>query len=345
LHGGLICMVAVPESRRAGARRFSHYHVARPTPRHHWGAALAAALISVALHVALVSTLMWGSPGAQPRRPPLSGIGASASSAGQLPVETLVLINVPGLAQSAARPPEASPSRGTAPGDLPIRIVSPDADPAEERAAVIDVAAPTPAPLQDGVERGILFGRYVDQVAARIERAWRRPRTPIGPEPFRCRAQVTQDRRGNVLEIALQDCVGAPRWQLSLVQAIQSSSPLPAPPDPAVFSDTLTLSFHSMGYAPGSDESGFEPLLPTLLAAVASTAHSASTATYSDPSSPEPDTGSWPSAAPAIDDRQAGSGEPGRAPGAAPRAGDRAAAVLPPVNVTPFNEADRRTER
>jgi hypothetical protein len=43
------------------------------------------------------------------------------------------------------------------------------------------------------------------------------------------------------------------------VQAIQSAAPLPSPSTPAVFADTLTLSFQASGYVPGISEEGFEP--------------------------------------------------------------------------------------
>jgi hypothetical protein len=46
-----------------------------------------------------------------------------------------------------------------------------------------------------------------------------------------------------VQEIEIAQCNGDIRWQTSLVHAIQSASPLPAPPDPKVFSHTLTFEF------------------------------------------------------------------------------------------------------
>jgi TonB C terminal len=79
--------------------------------------------------------------------------------------------------------------------------------------------------------RAALFGRYLGQVTARISRAWLRPRTAIGSETFSCWVQVDQDLHGKVLEITLKSRNGSPSWQISLVHAIESSSPLPAPPD------------------------------------------------------------------------------------------------------------------
>lgn len=113
--------------------------------------------------------------------------------------------------------------------------------------------------MDDGAERAALFQRYTGQIQARIERAWMRPRTGFEAGLFNCRVQIVQDRHGNVVETTLQRCNGAPAWQGSLVQAIQTASPLPAPPDPEVFADALTLEFTSAQYQAGGDEEGFEP--------------------------------------------------------------------------------------
>jgi hypothetical protein len=45
---------------------------------------------------------------------------------------------------------------------------------------------------------------------------------------------------------------------VALVRAIQSASPLPAPPDPKVFSPNLTLDFRSQPFSPGMEADGFE---------------------------------------------------------------------------------------
>lgn len=107
--------------------------------------------------------------------------------------------------------------------------------------------------------RAVLFGRYLGQVTARISRAWLRPRTAIGSETFSCWVQVDQDSHGKVQEITLRSCNGTPRWQVSLVHAIESSSPLPAPPDPSVFTQSLTFEMSSQAFDPLSPVNGFEP--------------------------------------------------------------------------------------
>ncbi|MGB6449729.1 MAG: TonB C-terminal domain-containing protein [Steroidobacteraceae bacterium] len=104
-----------------------------------------------------------------------------------------------------------------------------------------------------------MAGRYVGQINARIDRAWMRPRTAIGAPIFACRVRIDQDRAGNVLDVTLERCNGDAHWQLSLVEAIESASPLPAPPDPGVFAPIVHMSFHATAYRSGAPEGEYEP--------------------------------------------------------------------------------------
>jgi hypothetical protein len=104
-----------------------------------------------------------------------------------------------------------------------------------------------------------MLGRYLNQINARIERAWVRPRDAIESDLFRCRAWITQEPNGDVKEVELDNCNGDSAWQVSLVRAIQSASPLPAPPDPKVYSRRLVLDFHSRPFSPDQATEGFEP--------------------------------------------------------------------------------------
>lgn len=177
----------------------------------------------------------------------------------QQPVMTVVFINE---ASATERVPTIDPadlaSRGVAPRDLPVLVLSPDNAPttqADPNSAV--TSAPTEA-IGDQAQHAMLFGRYLVQVQARIDRAWERPRTDIGAPRFSCRSRVTQDPQGNVTGVTLDHCNGSQRWRQSLVTAIRSASPLPAPPDPSVYADLLTLSFEADSYKPGGSEDGFE---------------------------------------------------------------------------------------
>jgi len=104
------------------------------------------------------------------------------------------------------------------------------------------------------VGRSALAGRYLGQIDARIERAWLKPRTAVNSGVFHCEVRVEQDPTGRVLEIEMQQCDADPYWQQSLARAIQSASPLPAPPDPSVFRRSLHLSFTGRAYSAHESE-------------------------------------------------------------------------------------------
>jgi membrane protein involved in colicin uptake len=110
----------------------------------------------------------------------------------------------------------------------------------------------------DDANAAAMLGRYMGQVTARIERAWIRPRTGVSGGEFQCRVRIEQDRLGTVKEVTLQRCNGDTRWQLSLVRAIESASPLPAPPDPGLFTRLVTLELSSAAFESGSSRDGFE---------------------------------------------------------------------------------------
>jgi hypothetical protein len=128
----------------------------------------------------------------------------------------------------------------------------------------IPVLASSPEPpgdsssASDATAASQLFGQYMGQIDARIERAWMRPRTPIGSTEFFCSARVTQDFRGNVLAVRLERCNGDSRWQRSLINAIQSASPLPSPADPRIFAQIIHLHFKSDAYSPRAEPAMYE---------------------------------------------------------------------------------------
>lgn len=104
-------------------------------------------------------------------------------------------------------------------------------------------------PDQDAelMARAKFAGIYESQVRARIERAWQLSKD-LPPEPnFSCLVRIHQQRDGRVREVALvlSKCNGSSAWQQSLVDAIQTASPLPAPPHPSVFVDEFSLVFSS----------------------------------------------------------------------------------------------------
>lgn len=139
------------------------------------------------------------------------------------------------------------------------------------RAISLTDVLPTPATLsaeafdwqsdgQSGL--GAMSGRYLGQIRARIERAWLRPRAAIGDPIFQCQVQVDQDNVGRILAITLVECNGSTPWRVSLVRAIEAASPLPAPPNPAVFVHHVLLTFRAAPYSAGASAALYAPQRP-----------------------------------------------------------------------------------
>jgi hypothetical protein len=96
-----------------------------------------------------------------------------------------------------------------------------------------------------------LYGKYMSHVAARIERAWMRPRSPIATGHFACRVRIAQDRDGNVQGVSFERCDADLVWRESLRNAILKSSPLSSPPEPWMFTNALKLGFTADQYERG----------------------------------------------------------------------------------------------
>ena len=178
--------------------------------------------------VAMVATFL-----EDPDEPPRSG-GSSAAVAPRQPSSSITLARI-----TALRLPEPGAIRfsdSDVGGDSIVRGL-----------------------IESDPHRTAMLGRYMGQINARIERAWIRPRTSVESGQFTCRAKITQAKNGAVQEIELQDCNGDGRWQASLAHAVESASPLPAPPDPDVFSRVVILDFTALPFSPSGDSTGFEP--------------------------------------------------------------------------------------
>ena len=219
----------------------------------------AGALTSLALHVLLMTPVLIGLGTSTERRP------IDSSEMGRL------VDDDPSSSMTVTFIDEADPGADAQAGEMSARLA------ASPPLNSVPLPAPAPnfnLPVDDDVDTGhdkpigsgqpdpgrqLLFGRYIGQITARIERAWMRPRTPIENPFFACRVHITQDRKGVVQEIELVRCNGNARWQTSLVQAIQTASPLPAPPDADVFTERLTLDLQSAAFVPGGSAEGFEP--------------------------------------------------------------------------------------
>jgi hypothetical protein len=138
-------------------------------------------------------------------------------------------------------------------------------------APAIVAIEPVDSPTDDeSYMRQQQYGIYTGQIIARVERAWVRPRTKVSNSDglqksteFSCRAKILQSELGAVLEVDLLNCNGSTEWQQSLVRAIFSASPLPAPPSPTVFSDALTLTFSAHEFQIDDADDGYALLTST----------------------------------------------------------------------------------
>lgn len=216
---------------------------------------------SLALHLLLVAPAFWASAASVQHPQDEGGGSINRPTPDDVAILVTFLDDPPMMAGSA---PHATPSIMPSPRTLllPVSMADIPLPPVVDLSNnVIDEnASPVAAAGETAPGRALMFGRYVGQITARIERAWIRPRTPL-PSPaerFECRARIEQDKGGAVRLVELEQCTVATRWQLSLMQAIQSASPIPAPPDPSVFSRTLRIQFTAEPFSPNASTEGFE---------------------------------------------------------------------------------------
>ena len=86
-----------------------------------------------------------------------------------------------------------------------------------------------------------LMDQYVAQITARIERAWIRP--PSARPGLECEVRVTQVPGGAVIAATVTRCNGDAAVRESIEAAVYRASPLPLPPDPALFERNLLVTF------------------------------------------------------------------------------------------------------
>jgi colicin import membrane protein len=174
--------------------------------------------------------------------------------------------------EPAAAPPEA-PRRAEAPAPSPVRAKPTPADPAPVKPAPVPSAAAKPAPakpapavvpavpdaaareadereLQAALDEEARITALRTSAAAaqwgaairgRVQRAWIRPDT--ARSGIDCTVAVTQAPGGTVLSVEVRACNGDDAVRQSIEDAVRRASPLPAPPDPALFEREIILRF------------------------------------------------------------------------------------------------------
>jgi hypothetical protein len=227
---------------------------------------------TVLLHGLVAQTVVLGTSTRKVLVPTTQGLASTANAAGVESEMTLIVVQPvePTTKDSVF---EEFVSRGSLLKDMPIALISSDvttAAPSLQKEQLTDNAdSESPVNSGDPAGQARLFGIYSGQIQARIDRVWRRPRTPVNEnraqrqgaldeQAFQCQVRIIQDNQGNVQEILLPQCNGSAAWQRSLVIAIQEASPLPAPPNSAVFTNALTMIFTGFEYRPNSRADDYE---------------------------------------------------------------------------------------
>lgn len=86
-----------------------------------------------------------------------------------------------------------------------------------------------------------LGAQWAQAIQARVQRAWIRP--PSAKAGLDCLVIVTQVPGGTVVRAEVRSCNGDEAVKQSIEAAVFRASPLPPPPDPALFERTLELRF------------------------------------------------------------------------------------------------------
>jgi colicin import membrane protein len=93
----------------------------------------------------------------------------------------------------------------------------------------------------DALESGPAEQEYKNSIIARITRAWVRP---ASAQPgVTCSVSLTQIPGGEVTHVTVQGCNGDEAVRQSVQTAVYKASPLPTPPDPALFDPNITVTF------------------------------------------------------------------------------------------------------
>ena len=229
-----------------------------------WSSRTIGIAATVLFHLLVSAPLILGAA-AHKKRPSPDGIGSTPWASQGEQSESMILLDLSAMSASAdlelpqSKPAESAISTAETLVLLADTVKPPDDLKFEDDTAKDDESSEAAG---DPAGQAALFGKYMGQVGARIERAWMRPRTAIDNGHFDCRARVMQDRQGNVLSISLEDCGSNEPWRKSLTSAILRASPLSAPPEPWLFSAALTLNFSGEQYLAGTTpEYEYEPLM------------------------------------------------------------------------------------
>ncbi len=202
------------------------------------GACIAAAVVSVVLHVAVLAFLAGHTVQVERIEPSLT------------PVDQTPLIATAFLFDDVAR---------TQAGSRSLWV-----EPALEPAGSIDIAAPPSPPefeavaadsfeegrqvesLADVQEIKRLQGIYVKQISDRVARVLEMSGNQRLEPETACVVHVIQNESGDVVDVDTDECEREPHAQQRLASAIWAASPLPMPPQGLAMGSYLTLDASSL---------------------------------------------------------------------------------------------------
>lgn len=111
----------------------------------------------------------------------------------------------------------------------------------ERRDAEADLKRSLAAEQAAAARAGPALADWQAMIAAKITRAWLRP--PTARSGIECMLYVTQVPGGEVTQVRIGECNGDQAVRQSIEAAVYRASPLPPPPDPALFDRNLKIDF------------------------------------------------------------------------------------------------------
>jgi colicin import membrane protein len=134
---------------------------------------------------------------------------------------------------TAAKPLPAKPAAAVAPA-------VPDAAAREAAERELQAALDEEARIT-ALRTSAAAAQWGAAIRGRVQRAWIRPDT--ARSGIDCTVAVTQAPGGTVLSVEVRACNGDDAVRQSIEDAVRRASPLPAPPDPALFEREIILRF------------------------------------------------------------------------------------------------------
>ena len=200
-------------------------------------------ILSVLLHGALVAVIMAGGWWVtSPSTPPLQTLAieatvVDASEIGALrPSRQPAVAPQPEAEAEAKRKAEAeAESKRKAAAEAEDRRIK------AEREAELQRALSAEEDRRNASRLAGLGAQWAQAIQARVQRAWIRP--PSAKAGLDCLVIVTQVPGGTVVRAEVRTCNGDEAVKQSIEAAVFRASPLPPPPDPALFERTLELRF------------------------------------------------------------------------------------------------------